>query len=81
MLDLIRRNWNARQQVPGEAMLKFTIQRSGRLVAIEVERSSGYIALDLAAQRALALTAQLPPLPNVFPESTLTVHLNFQYQR
>ncbi len=81
MLDLIRRNWNARQQVPGEVMLKFTIQRSGRLVAIEVERSSGYIALDLAAQRALALTGQLPPLPNAFPESTLTVHLNFQYQR
>ena len=81
MLDLIRRNWNARQQVTGEAMVKFTIERDGRVVGIDVEQTSGYVALDLAAQRALALTAQLPPLPSAFPEDSLTVHLHFQYQR
>lgn len=80
MLELIRRTWNARQQVTGDTMMKFTIQRDGRVVDVEVERSSGYVALDLAAQRALALTA-LPPLPSAFPENTLPVHLSFQYQR
>lgn len=81
MIDLIRRNWNASQQVPGSVMMKFTIQRDGRLVDIEVEQSSGYVALDLAAQRALAVTMRLPPLPSAFTERTLAVHLNFQYQR
>ena len=81
MLDLIRRNWNNRQQVTGNALVQFTVQRNGRLVDILVERSSGYVALDLAAQRALALTAQLPPLPSAFTENILTVHVNFQYQR
>ena len=28
-----------------------------------------------------AITRQLPPLPEAFPNPTLTVHLNFQYQR
>lgn len=81
MLDLVRRNWDANQQVPGDVLVMFTVQRDGRLVNIAVERTSGYVGLDLAAQRALALTAQLPPLPSAFPDSTLTVHLNFQYQR
>ena len=32
------------------------------------------------AQRAVVATSQLPPLPSAFPNPTLTVHLNFQYQ-
>jgi hypothetical protein len=27
------------------------------------------------------VTRTLPPLPAAFPNATLTVHLNFQYQR
>jgi protein TonB len=81
MMELIRRNWNSRQDVNGDTMIKFTIQRDGRIVNVELERSSGYAALDLGAQRALLLTRQLPPLPAGFTEPSLTVHLNFQYQR
>ena len=40
----------------GEAVVVFRIQRDGRLTDIELERSSGYPALDLTAQRALFLT-------------------------
>lgn len=79
MLDLIRRNWDARQRVTGETTVKFTILRDGRIVAAEVERSSGFVALDLAALRAVNLT-RLPPLPAAFPEPHLVVHLVFQYQ-
>ena len=64
MLQLIQGNWNARQQVAGEAMVVFRIQRDGRLTDIELERSSGYPALDLTAQRALFLTQRVPPLPS-----------------
>lgn len=81
MTDLIRRNWNPRQEVAGDVLLKFVIQRNGQITAVEVERSSGFAALDLNSQRALLLTRQLPWLPSAFPDDHLTVHLSFQYQR
>ena len=81
MIQLIQRNWNAKQNVTGITRIKYTIQRDGRLTDIQLEQSSGYFALDQTAQRALILTRQLPPLPAQFPESTLTVHLNFSYER
>jgi TonB family protein len=81
MIQLIQRNWNGKQNVAGITRIKYTIQRDGRLTDVQLEQSSGYFALDQAAQRALILTRQLPPLPAQFPESTLTVHLNFSYER
>jgi len=48
---------------------------------VEMERSSGYAALDLTSQRALLMLRRLPPLPPEFTEDHLTVHLRFQYQR
>ena len=81
MIELIQRNWSAKQSVAGQTMMKFTIQRDGRLTDMQLEQSSGYFALDQTAQRALLLTRQLPPLPAQFPEPSLTVHLNFQYER
>ena len=44
-----------------------------------VERPSGFLALDLAAERALLIT-RLPELPAQFPNPTLTVHVTFDYQ-
>ena len=81
MIELIRGNWNRQQQVIGDVMMKFTIQRDGRITAVERETTSGYLALDMSAERALLLTDRLPRLPSRFTEDDLTVHLNFQYQR
>ncbi len=81
MLQLVQSNWGARQQVGGEALVVFRIQRDGRLTDIELERSSGFPALDLTAQRALFLTQKVPPLPPAFPDDHLTVHLRFEYRR
>jgi len=82
MLQLIQRNWSAQQQVPGQTIVKFTIQRDGRVTDVNVEKSSGYQALDLTAQRALLVTRQIPPLPAQYTDSDhLTVHLVFNYQR
>jgi len=81
MLQLIQGNWNARQEVAGEALVRFRIQRDGRLGDIELEKSSGYPALDLSAQRALFLTQRVPPLPSAFPDDHLSVHLRFEYIR
>ncbi|MGE3191767.1 MAG: TonB family protein [Vicinamibacterales bacterium] len=81
MLDLINRNWSSKQQVAGLALMQFTIQRDGTITGITTERSSGYAALDLLAQRALVLTRQFPPLPAQFTQPSLTVHLRFEYER
>jgi len=81
MLQLIQGRWDARQQVSGEAVVVFRIQRDGRLTDIELERSSGFPALDLTSQRALFLTQRVPPLPSAFPDDHLTVHLKFEYRR
>ena len=81
MLQLIQSRWDARQQVSGEAVVVFRIQRDGRLTDIELERSSGFPALDLTSQRALFLTQRVPPLPSAFPDDHLTVHLKFEYRR
>jgi protein TonB len=81
MLEAIRRNWNANQQGAGVAVVKYTIQRDGRLTDIQLERSSGYQTLDFFASRAVQATRQLPPLPGAFTEPSLTVSLTFEYSR
>jgi TonB family protein len=81
MTQRIRSAWNQNQGAGGQAIVKFTIQRDGRLTDATVERGSGYPTLDMAALRAVLATAQLPPLPGAFTNPSLTVHLNFEYQR
>ncbi len=80
MADRIRAAWN-QQQGSGLVVVRFTIQRDGRLTDSSVERSSGNPALDLSALSSIVSTKQIPPLPSAFPNSTLTVHLNFEYHR
>jgi TonB family protein len=76
----IRSAWNQNQGAAGTSLIKFTIQRDGQIVNASIERGSGTVTLDTAALRAVLTTKTLPPLPDAFPNPTLTVHLNFQYQ-
>jgi TonB family protein len=80
MIVRIRAAWNQNQGAAGQTLVKYTIQRDGSIVNASVERPSGTAPLDLAALRAVLVTKTLPPLPEAFPNPTLTVHLNFQYQ-
>ena len=81
MMRMLKRAWNPNQGATGQAIVKFTIQRDGRLTDITVEKKSGLETLDLAAQRAVFTTRSLPALPDAFPNPTLTVHLNFRYEQ
>ena len=75
----ITANRNQRVEVPGTVIMKFTIQRDGRITDVTVEQPSGYAALDINSKRAIELTRRLPPLPAEYTNSTLTVHLTFPY--
>lgn len=81
MVERIRANWSPQAEVAGDTIVKFTIMRDGTIRDVALEKSSGFAALDLTAQRSLLMTRALPGLPNAFPNPTLTVHLNFHYQR
>ena len=80
MVRLIQRSWQAGQGVRGATVMRFTITRGGSIEGVTVERPSGFLALDLAAERAL-LTTRLAELPPQFSNPSLTVHLTFEYQR
>jgi hypothetical protein len=47
---------------------------------VQVEQSSGFLAHELTAQRALLLT-RLPELPIQYPNPSLGIHMTFEYQR
>jgi TonB family protein len=81
MVAVIQRNWHQNQGTVGTTIMKFTIRRDGTIDTAQVEKSSGFYALDNDAQRALLLTAKLPPLPVAFTNPSLTVHMRFEYQR
>jgi TonB family protein len=79
MVTLIQRNWQQNQGVRGTTVMKFTITRSGTIQGVMLAKPSGFLALDLAAERALLIT-RLPELPPQFPNPALTVHITFEYQ-
>jgi TonB family protein len=81
MKQQIERNWDRRAEAPALTVMKFTIMRDGTVRDVELEKRSGIYDLDSRAQRALALTPRLPPLPAQFTNATLTVHLTFEYTR
>jgi TonB family protein len=80
MVQLVQRNWQQNQGVDGTVMVKFTITRDGQISDVIVEEQSTPF-LNLAAQRAVLQTRQLPPLPAAFTNDRLTVHLVFQFKR
>ena len=80
MAELIKQNWNGNQGRTGLTTMMFTITRQGLIEGIQVEKQSGFTPLDAEATRALRNT-RLPGLPDRYPNPTLTVHLEFAYER
>lgn len=80
MQELVKQNWNGRQGIVGVTTMKFTIRRDGGIQDVQLEKSSGFAVLDNEATRAMRL-ARLPPLPTRYPNPTLTIHLEFAYER
>ncbi|HEY7287531.1 MAG TPA: TonB family protein [Vicinamibacterales bacterium] len=80
MIDRVRSAWQNNQGATGLCTIKFTIQRDGQIADASVEKSSGSSILDIAALRAVVATKTLNPLPTAYTNSTLGVHLTFEYR-
>lgn len=80
MIARIRSAWNQDQGARGTSLIRFTIRRDGSIVDATIFKSSGTVTLDTAALRAVLATRTLPPLPDAFPNPTLTMRLTFDYQ-
>lgn len=80
MIERIRSVWQQNQGATGQVLIRFVIQRDGRITDYTVLQSSGTTILDTAALRAVATTRTLNPLPAQFPNATLPVRLNFEYR-
>jgi protein TonB len=62
----------------GRLAVRFTMDRSGRVTAVEVVRGSGSEALDRAALTMLK-DARLPPLPEAMQQPTITVTVQIRF--
>jgi TonB family protein len=56
-------------------VLYFRIQRNGSIEGLEVEESSGYNSVDLAALRAVQNASPVPALPASYRNPSLGIHL------
>jgi protein TonB len=80
MITRIRSVWNQNQGATGISLIRFTINRDGSITDATIFKPSGTVTLDTAALRAVVATRTLPPLPDAYPNPTLTMRLSFQYQ-
>ena len=79
----IQENWRPPVQNTGDrdkmtAIVGFRVLRDGRIQDVNLEMSSGRFLFDQAAQRAIHVMGNLPPLPDDFSGDHLTVHIEFE---
>lgn len=65
----------------GEVRLRLRVARRGNLVAVDVERSSGFDVLDQHARALLASIGDLPPPPGDGGEIQVVVPINYKLDR
>ncbi|QRM30195.1 energy transducer TonB [Microvirga sp. VF16] len=65
------------QGVSGVAQIRFTVERSGRIISSSLVRSAGHAALDQAALGTASPGSSVPPVPDFIPQLTFTIPLRF----
>jgi periplasmic protein TonB len=63
----------------GRVTVRFTVDRDGRVLDVELVKGTGSASLDDAA-RAMLQAASLPPFPPTMPEQQVTVTVQIRYQ-
>jgi len=80
LFSKIRNNWDNPYEGADSigCTIYFVVDRKGRITDSAIEKSSGLVAYDQSALRAV-LAAKPPPLPNQFSSDELGIHLEFKY--
>ncbi|MGH7492797.1 MAG: cell envelope integrity protein TolA [bacterium] len=75
----IENQWQPTYLGPGEflATVHFVVAKNGKILSVELEKSSGNFAFDQAALRAVHNADPLPMLPEGVGMETLGVHFDF----
>jgi protein TonB len=63
------------------AIVTFTIRRDGSILGVRVAQTSGNLAMDLSAQRAIADAAPFPPLPAGYDKNDVSIEFWFELKR
>jgi protein TonB len=63
------------------AIVNFYIRRDGTVHSVRLVQTSGNLALDLSAQRAIADAAPFPPLPNGYNSNEVSIEFWFELKR
>ena len=63
-----------RDHVTGTVEFGVTILRNGRVISIELQRSSGITEIDLVAEKAIRDSSPLPPPPTDLAGDKVTLH-------
>lgn len=69
-----------RRRSEGTALLNFTMQRDGRVVQAKILRGTGSGVLDEEVMRMIRRASPLPPFPDDFPQSELTLSVPVLFQ-
>jgi len=69
----------SRRKQQGTALLDITLARDGTVLAVRVERSSGFPLLDEAARKAVFDASPVPPFPESYRRAEGTMVLPAQY--
>jgi protein TonB len=67
------------QGIGGVATLRFTMDRSGRIINSTLVRSAGHPALDQAALAAAGPGSSLPPAPAALPQQQFTISVPLRF--
>jgi protein TonB len=84
--DNVSRNWMMQEVDPHtpegtQVIVTFTVAKSGSISGIKIATASGSPTLNQSAIRAVQRVDALPPLPNTYEGSSISVEYTFPYQR
>ena len=81
--DRLDKQWKPPQEFDPDTVCQvtFVIDRTGQVSGSKISKSSRDQLFDQLALRAVLYSNPLPPLPNGFPDDTLTVHMKFVGRR
>lgn len=76
----IKNNWNPPKGNEGQRVIvKFKIDKDGRLLSCDIQQSSGNSEADAAAVEAVKITAPFKPLPKEFKGVSIDIEFTFDY--